>query len=722
MSCYFEPNESVFRMCGDRVEDVLAAVAGRYVGSNPPHPAAYRAFCADGILKKRDYSYDFNIAERLPEMENGQHVYAWSKYWSDQPATLTFNLHCYGPLRFIANGQQVFKANIVEELSPERRISVRVAMKRGWNHFVLHFTKTEAGCGGSFGPGSYKSNPVFGLAPTPEREGHEGWIYSAPVNRLWEQFPEEGMAEAATGLVWFPKLEWSGRELGMTPMARIFGTEGRRSALAWTKLRCFWQGTRELELRGTNNARFTLYVDGRAVLSKEEAGDFRIPLRLGYGGHDLVVHCSGEDEDFGFRLDELPAGVNMEMPYPVHGASDAWLYLELDEAAKGEARGREEPLAVLERGKMEARYRLDQPNTWVRRFAENPLFGKWNYPLGVTLYGLLQTGKLLGRGDLVDYVCRHIEACTSLYRYAIWDRDKFGASGVLNTLSTLDSLDDCGSFGATMLLALQERDLQGAAEIADLIADYISSKQDRLADGALYRKPRHADFNHATMWCDDLYMSVPFLCRMYQRTGELRYVRDAVNLFAQYKKRLYIPELQIMSHVYDFAVDKPTGVAWGRGNGWVLFSLSELLAVMPDDADGRAEMMQFFNELCQGYLRLQGVNGLWHQVLTDPESYEETSCTSMFVYAFARGVRYGWFKETDPYIAAVHAGWRGMTRLSIDRFGNVYGVCRGSGYSYNASYYKHDLPWLLNDTHGIGIVLLAGIEVLQLEEWLSRRR
>ncbi|RCW49369.1 hypothetical protein [Paenibacillus prosopidis] len=47
--------------------------------------------------------------------------------------------------------------------------------------------------------------------------------------------------------------------------------------------------------------------------------------------------------------------------------------------------------------------------------------------------------------------------------------------------------------------------------------------------------------------------------------------------FLHYKKRLFIPGLQIMHHVYDYKFDKPNGVPWGRGNGWVLFSLSELL-------------------------------------------------------------------------------------------------------------------------------------------------
>lgn len=61
-----------------------------------------------------------------------------------------------------------------------------------------------------------------------------------------------------------------------------------------------------------------------------------------------------------------------------------------------------------------------------------------------------------------------------------------------------------------------------------------------------------------------------------------------------------------MSHVYDFGIDKPTKIAWGRGNGWVIFSLSELLAVLPDDHAQRGELLQFFNELSEGYLRLQG--------------------------------------------------------------------------------------------------------------------
>ncbi|OXM87145.1 hypothetical protein CF651_05685 [Paenibacillus rigui] len=716
---YIDINESIFAKCGDRVSEILATVADRYVGSNPPHPMTYRAFCADGILKKHDYSYNFNLTERFPSLENGQLVYAWCKYWSDAEAPLNFILYCYGPLILYANGAQIYKANIADELNPKRRTVVTVPMNKGWNHLVFQFTKTEAGCGGSLGPGSYKSNPVHFLAPSPERSGHEGWIYSEPQNAVWSELPGEGSTEADHGVTWYPKLQWNAAEQENNPIARIFGKLEGAYALAWTKLRSFSQQVREVELTGCAAGKIAVYLDGDLKCTVDKAGAFRVGLSLSYGEHDLTVQSFGSGEAVGFKLDSLPDGVQLVEPYPVHGSKDAWLYLGPFAAHETVPDLADSLRSLVETEAGGTFWRLDQPNTWVRPFTENALFGKWNYPLGVTLYGMLQTGKLLERDDLLQYVYKHVETCTRLYGYALWDKEQYGASGVLNTLATLDSLDDCGSFGATMLLALQEQKLEGAERIADVIADYISTGQERLPDGELYRKPRHVDFPNATLWCDDLYMSVPYLCRCYQRTGEISFLEDAANQFIQFKKRLYIPELQIMSHVYDFGIDKPTRIAWGRGNGWVLFSLSELLAVLPENHGQRAELIQFFNELCEGYLRLQGVSGLWHQVLTEPESYEETSCTSMFLYAYARGVRYGWITDTEKYIAAIHKGWNGMARISIDKFGNVYGVCRGSGYSYSVGYYKDDLSWLLNDTHGIGIVLLAGIEVLQLERHLA---
>src|SRR5690606_24638420 len=115
----------------------------------------------------------------------------------------------------------------------------------------------------------------------------------------------------------------------------------------------------------------------------------------------------------------------------------------------------------------------------------------------------------------------------------------------------------------------------------------------------------------------------PFLCRYYKKTGDESYINDAAQQFMNYRKYLFMPEQNIMSHVYDFKFNTATNVPWGRGNGWVIFSLTELLETMPEHHPKRNELLEFYRVLAKGYLALQGENGLWHQVLTDSESYEE---------------------------------------------------------------------------------------------------
>ena len=72
--------------------------------------------------------------------------------------------------------------------------------------------------------------------------------------------------------------------------------------------------------------------------------------------------------------------------------------------------------------------------------------------------------------------------------------------------------------------------------------------------------------------------------------------------------------------------------------------------------------------------------------------------------------------------AAIRAR-NGLCEQAIDNEGSLYGVCRGSGFSFSRAYYR-TLMWNFNDTHGIGIVMLVGVEYLKLtgEADLSVRR
>ena len=50
-------------------------------------------------------------------------------------------------------------------------------------------------------------------------------------------------------------------------------------------------------------------------------------------------------------------------------------------------------------------------------------FGEWNYPLGVTLYGMIQTARYEHDNALECYVRGHMEKCTGFYEYCMWDKE-----------------------------------------------------------------------------------------------------------------------------------------------------------------------------------------------------------------------------------------------------------------------------------------------------------
>ncbi|MEX1031090.1 MAG: glycoside hydrolase family 88 protein [Paenibacillaceae bacterium] len=717
---YFPIEQSSYNLFRGDIKQTLQLIADRYINHQPKQPYVYRASHQNSITRNEDYRYEFDMDRILPDIQEGQYVYAWAKLWCDQDCEWAFSASCFGPLRLYVNGQLAFKSNILEDVFPDRRSWFRIKLSSGWNSFVIQFIKTGTGCGGRFGTGSIKGLPLHFIIPSEERCGQEGWIFTRPLNQELATLPMEGMSEMDTGIQWLPNTEWNRTELAMGSFARLYGMQSGQSAFAWTKLTSIFSDLRMIDLKGEHFGSMTLYWDGQMIYNAERSGSFRVTVPVQCDDHHMVVKSCCNDNQWGFVFESPPEGIHISTPEIVHGAKGDWLYLGcFKEESELDIRDLCVMNTVFQSSDGGTYWKVDMPDTVVRPFLETTHYARWNYPLGVTLYGLMKTGMEFERREYVEYVLEHIEQCTSYDQYALWDKETYGASGINHQLSAIDSLDDCGSFAATMLYAMEQRELEGAKNVADRIAHYISYTQDRLEEGALFRVHGSSEFMQETMWCDDLYMSTPFLSRYYQLTGDTSYVDDAARQFLLYKKYLFMSDIKIMSHVYDFKFNKQTRVPWGRGNGWVLFSLTELLAVLPSNHVQREELLLFFMELCEGYLALQGTNGLWHQVLNMQDSYEETSCTSMFIYAFARGIRFGWITDSEPYTQAVLKGWEGLAKHSIDSSGNIYGVCRGSGYSFSPLYYKDDLTWNLNDTHGIGIIMLAGVEVFQLVSMLE---
>lgn len=737
MTTYFNEQESIQSRLGRDDKRTLKVLADRYIGANPPVPFAFRAFNRSGILQNEEGLFDLDLGDRFPEAKQGQISYAYSLVWSDSERNLDVLMRCLGPIQFYFNDELAYRSNVIDELKPDATVKLNLNFAKGWNRLFIKAKVTAAGFGCFFGSDEAKVRILNVRSPFAEREGQAGWVYSAPIDA--DQFegsslPAAFSSEKEHDLTWLPACEWSEEALALHNCERLFGLHPGKKAYAWTQLNTASIGAAPYMLKGTTTGPLTVWVDGEQAAEFRTEGNFQVEVPLAYGKHDILIRseCELTSYSWGFAVNAFAGGkqVPFHSPVDVHGSNEAWLYLGPFDA---NAELNDKEIATTKRVIADNYWRLDRPSTWIRPYYENAMlsnkwtvgnttnFARWDYPLGVTIYGLLQTGRLLDRSDVLSYALEHVQSCTDMFEYSMWDREQYGFPAINQQLVMMKMLDNCGSFGSAMLESYKEDHNSGYLPIAERIADFMLQQLERKEDGAFYRVCQD-EYSANTMWADDLYMSTPFLCRYAAITGSREALDEAAKQFLLFRNYLFMPEQRIMSHVFDFKYGMPTRIPWGRGNGWTLFSLTEVLEALPADHVHRLELIRFFNELCAGYAELQAESGLWHQVLNDPDAYQEASCTAMFAYSFARGVRFGWLTEPQRFVQAALNAWDGLTRFAIDAQGNVHGVCSGSRYAFTADYYKKDLLTVTNDNHGVGIMMLAGTEIVKLKDWLGEQR
>lgn len=700
---YFDRTCSIAYRIGPSIKSVLSTVAAHYIGQNPPIPFQFRAFDTRGFRALQNGQFNLNLSSKWPEAAPEQIVYICARFYQAEAGSRILDINCYGPTRIYVNGQEIFRSNVHEEVNSQIGRQISMPFLPGLNSLVIGVKKVATGFGCRIGPYEARQRWITFLSPFREREGQAGFVYSNPVDHWLSEASKWDLAASAdaTGLSWFPDQSKDSTQLhtGYTVAWSCFRLSFPAQSI-WK-----WQAVE-------SDAPLEMFIDGQIIQfhSKEAS----VKLEPGY--HELALlldqRCTGWKLTGSLANGEAIA---FNLPHAVHGGKTPWLYLGPMDDRPDDLR-RLLTLNALPCRKKPLYWRLSD-HVFVRPYLENLCFGRWNYPLGVTLFGLLQTSRMLHRKDIEDYVLQHLTACVSLHEYSLWDEQTYGFSEINAQLVHMHMLDDCGSFGALMLEAAGDSPDESTLSVAHRIADHMLYHQERKPDGAFYRK-LEGYFMENTLWVDDLYMSIPFLIRYSRLTQDERYLEDAVHQFLLYRQYLFMKEQAVMSHVYDFKYGTPTRIPWGRGNGWCLFSLAELLSILPDNHSSFSELRSFFNQLCRGYTALQAQSGLWHQVLTRPDAYEESSCTAMFVYAFCRGLRLGLIEPDlrSTVAASAERGWQGLCEKAIDAQGNIYGICGGSCYSFSPDYYLHELGWIINDPHGIGIVLLAGIEMLKWQQ------
>jgi rhamnogalacturonyl hydrolase YesR len=204
-------------------------------------------------------------------------------------------------------------------------------------------------------------------------------------------------------------------------------------------------------------------------------------------------------------------------------------------------------------------------------------------------------------------------------------------------------------------------------------------------------------------WIDDMYMITLVEMQAYRATADPKYLdRAALEMSA------YLDKLQQPNGLFYHAPDAP--FFWGRGNGWVVAGMVELLRSMPRSHPRRARIMSAYQKMMSALLKYQGNDGMWRQLLDHPESWPESSSTGMFTFAMITGVKNGWLAK-NTYAPTARKAWLALITY-LEPNGDIRDVCEGTGKKNDLQYYL-DRKRNTGDLHGEAPVLWAASALLR---------
>ncbi|HEX5433740.1 MAG TPA: glycoside hydrolase family 88 protein [Candidatus Angelobacter sp.] len=179
-------------------------------------------------------------------------------------------------------------------------------------------------------------------------------------------------------------------------------------------------------------------------------------------------------------------------------------------------------------------------------------------------------------------------------------------------------------------------------------------------------------------WIDDMYMLTIVQLQAYRATGDAKYIdRSAKEMVA------YLDKLQRPNGLFYHAPDVP--YYWGRGNGWVAAGMTEMLRSLPANHPLRPRILRSYRKMMAALVKYQTSDGMWRQLIVDPQAWEETSGSGMFTYALITGVKNGWL-PVEKYGPAARKAWIALVGF-IDQNENVTNVCEGTNKKDNKEYY-----------------------------------
>lgn len=175
-------------------------------------------------------------------------------------------------------------------------------------------------------------------------------------------------------------------------------------------------------------------------------------------------------------------------------------------------------------------------------------------------------------------------------------------------------------------------------------------------------------------WSDDMFMIIALQVQASRATGDTKYRDLAAQVLVDYASKLQQSNGLMWHNGYSH-------VHWGRANGWFAVGMAETMQDLPD-GDAKDAVMTDYLEMMNGLKAVQIPDGqdgagLWRQVLDYDQAWFETSCSAMFTYSMATGIKSGWLDAAE-FGPIVRKAWIALVG-QIGSNGQLQNICEGTG-------------------------------------------
>jgi unsaturated rhamnogalacturonyl hydrolase len=336
--------------------------------------------------------------------------------------------------------------------------------------------------------------------------------------------------------------------------------------------------------------------------------------------------------------------------------------------------------------------------------AELPPSGHWHYHQGIFLFGMLRLWEQNDRETYLPYMKRYVDSLIDAQGNFLYEK------------SELDSIQ-----AGFILFELDRQYKDNRYKIAADKLLHLLDTFNRTSEGGYWHKDKYP----YQMWLDGLYMAGVFTM-MYGQYYNKPQLYDRVLEQERLMRKNTKDEITgLYYHAWDESKqtpwsDKQTGRSpefWGRAMGWYGMCLVDFLEVLPQDHPGRNNLQKALNEFAAALVKFQDKeSGLWYQVVDKgdrPDNWIETSCSCLFIYTLAKGVRLGYLDDTFAQPAV--RGYQGLlTKVYYNEQEEFVlpDICIGTGVGDYDHYINR--PCSENDLHGVGAFVLVSVEMRDL--------